>query len=85
MTNIENDAKVRRAVLDAVELRMAHGHADGLREATRRFCNGFDTKDHARWVAAASMMIELGHEDHAESMAIIRDERSRIFGSEVSR
>ncbi len=85
MNDIETEAKIRTSVVDAVELRMKHGYPEGLREATRRFCKGIDTEDHARWVAAASMMIELGGEDHAASMAIIRDERSRIFGAEVSR
>lgn len=84
MTSIESEAKTRMAIIDATELRMAHGHAEGLREATRRFCKGLDTEDHARWVAAATMMIDLGEEDHAASMAIIREERSRILGSEAN-
>lgn len=85
MTSIESEAKTRMAITDATELRMTHGHVKGLREATRRFCNASNHEEHARWIAAATMMIDIGREDHAASMAIIRDERYRIFGSVVDR
>ena len=84
-TSISNEAKSRKSVLDATELRMAHGHEGGLRAATRRFCRASTPEERSRWASAATMMIDLGKEDHAASMAIIRDERARIFGSVVDR
>ena len=87
MNDIQNEANARRAVADAIDLRMSYGHEEGLRVATKRFCQAATTADHGRWMQAATMMIELGCSGStmSKSMAIIREERARIFGSEVDR
>ena len=87
MNDIQTEAKARLAVADATDLRMTYGHEEGLRVATRRFCKAETTADHGRWMQAATTMIDLGCSGStmSESMAIIRDERARIFGSEVNR
>jgi len=75
--NLNEEARMKRAVADAVELVMMTGTADALKTAVQRQRRA-ESSDR-RWLLASVMITELSTDlNTSECLRIIHEERARL-------